>query len=190
MLFLWLLLLRGCMAFAATTTTFNQSKVVGGVWAQMYSNRYVQENEEIGWKCVMVNVTSQDPSTLRIDKYAWRHGNRSVTVHKTLMWRRVLQTDDPHRLMLRLENETQPILFRSGEGGGGITYRLRDFKRDDYLLWTSEDDMSLYVWARNAVDFKVNFDWIVLEKYTFWNYTGYYRFPLPSYSFQCMVRDE
>lgn len=136
----------------------------------------------------MVNVTENhddehDGISLDVRKYAWLHGNRSSIVHRNMTWR--LSGTDRRTIG---NNETTPIVMESVEDGQ--TYQLRDFNDDDYLLWTAGDNMSLYVWVRNVVDFKVNYDWIVLEKFTFWDYTGYYKFPLPSYTFQCMVREE
>lgn len=158
-----------------------------GTWTQMYSNRYVQQMEEIGWQCVMSNVSFVNTTTttgdidLHVSKWAWFHGNRSDMVQRTMRWR--LPSMDRRAI---LTNDTHPILFESPEDGK--VYQLRDFNTNyDYLLWTASDDMSLYVWTKNVVDFKVNHDWVVLEKFTFWNYTGYYKFPLPSYSFKCMV---
>lgn len=188
---LWMLSLCGKVAVSSSArvsrTDFNESMLLGS-WSQMYSNRYVQETQEVGWKCVTVNVTiptktEDNGMGIHVSKQGWLHGNRLSIVYKNMTWR---LSDSDRRSILT--NETTPILFESEEDGQ--TYQLRDFDKEDYLLWTAGDGVSLYVWARNVVDFKVNFDWVVLEKYTFWNYTGYYKFPLPSYSFQCMVRED
>lgn len=163
---------------------FNQSALLG-TWVQVYSNRFIQETQEVAWKCVTVNVTQKEGSgQLQVTKNAYLHGNRSDPVSHSYAIR--IQPPTKDQVNSALEDDMSPIIYQSDEETQP-EYILREYDEQyEYVLWTKTDNVSLYVWTRNVIEFKVNDDWKVLEKYVYWNYTGYYKFPLASYSFQCM----
>jgi len=145
--------------------SFDISKLVGDDWIQVYSNRYVQESTEVGWKCVKVNISSHHNDTLFISKSALLENNTPISSNLTLV-----------------PNST--TLFKSNENE---IYQLRDCN-ENYILWTLNDDMSLFIWTRNLLEFKTYYEWRIMERFVFWNYVGYYKFPLSSYSLQCITR--
>ena len=164
---------------------FNESQILG-IWRQMYSNRFVQETEEVGWKCVSINVSQIDEGSNQLDiyKYALMNGNKSIPVSHRFRINQIPPTKD--QIDGDRDTSIVPIIYMSDEVGQP-TYILKDYDEQyNYLLWTKSDNASIYVWTRNAIEFKVNYDWKVLERFISWNYTGYYKFPLASYTFQCM----
>jgi hypothetical protein len=171
------------------TKSFNQTKLLGK-WIQVYSNRYVQQTKEIGLKCISVELKALEGSDeLHVFKTGYLHGNLSNKVNSeyvlTSTTRKPLNNS---RVDINTTDDTVQLYYQSNLENDA-PYQLREYDGDyNYLLWSQMDNSSIYVWARNVIDFKVNYDWRVLEKFSFWNFTGYYKFPVPSYSFQCMVR--
>lgn len=167
---------------------FNES-LLEGTWAQIYSNRFVQETREVGWKCVTVDIHLTNDSSLHVTKTAFLQGNRTRPIDESVRL-------DRHRPPSKDEldhgtNDTVvPVPYVSNETDSDVqesVYTLRDYDEQyNYLVWTKNDNASIFVWTRNVIEFKVNFDWHVLEKIISWNYTGYYLFPMASYTFQCM----
>lgn len=176
-------LLNSCVGTTtASSNQFNESKILG-VWRQVYSNRFVQETEEIGWKCVSANLSHHENDTTRmtVSKHAHMHGNSSNPVAHTFhMTRKSLDKEDN-------QNKNKTIIIYQSDDLLQSQYILRDYHEQyNYLLWTKNDNASIFVWTRNVVEFKVNYDWEVMEKLVSWNYTGYDKFPLASYTFECM----
>jgi hypothetical protein len=164
---------------------FNESQILG-VWRQMYSNRFVQETEEVGWRCVSINVSQVNKGSNQLDiyKYAMMNGNKSNLVSHRFRINQIPPTKD----QIDGYNDTSivPIIYMSDEIGQPY-YILKDYDEQyNYIIWTKSDNASIYVWTRNVIEFKVNYDWEVLERFISWNYSGYYKFPLASYTFQCM----
>lgn len=187
---LYVLLTKSCVGTTTTTEPssnasshqFNESQIQG-VWRQVYSNRFVQETEEVGWKCVSVNLSHHELDTTRmtVSKHAHMHGNSSNPVAYTFHMTRKSLDDKGND-----GSSVVPVVYQSDENIQP-EYTLHDYDEQyNYLLWTKNDNASMYVWARNVVEFKVNYDWKVLEKFVGLNYTGYYKFPLASYTFECM----
>jgi len=174
-------LLKSCVGTTTTACSnpFNESQILG-VWRQVYSNRFVQETEEIGWKCVSANISHHENGTMTVSKHAHMHRNSSNPVAHTFhMTRKSLDNDQNN-------NNTTSIIYQSDDTLHS-QYTLRHYDEQyNYLLWTKNDNASMFVWTRNVVEFKVNYDWEVMEKLVSWNYTGYDKFPLASYTFECM----
>lgn len=169
----------------SSITDFNETQLLGK-WRQVYSNRYVQETEEVGWKCVSIHVSqlNSGSSQLKVIKSGWGNGNHSNLISRQFH----IQQSIPTARKIDTENCTSvvPISYSSDEDEQ-ITYTLKDYDEQySYVIWVKNDNASIYVWTRNVIEFKVNYDWKVLQKFIFWNYTGYYKFPLASYTFQCM----
>lgn len=166
---------------------FNESRILGD-WSQIYTNRLVQETEEPSWKCVSVNISERGNggNGLAVTKQAFLNGNKSKPVNHVIH----IHQKVPNKQQLSDDTNDQvvPIPYVSDEDETeDIIYTLRDYDEQyNYLVWTKNDNASIYVWTRNVIEFKVNYDWKVLEKFVSWNYTGYYLFPLASYSFECM----
>lgn len=164
-------------------TNYNQTQILGQ-WVQVYSNRFVQETREVGWKCVNVNVTKIDNHDLLVVKTGCINNNTVSTQFKMS-----LMTYSGRQIIPN--NISYPIIYTLDSS---FTYQLqlRDYDVDtyDYLFFTGNDGLSLYIWTRNIVNFKINLDWKVLEKAVFLNYTGYYKFPMPSFTFRCLSTEE
>jgi hypothetical protein len=162
----------------SSSTDFDESRILGN-WKQVYSNRYVQETQEVNWKCVSVNLRKSNgrPGKIMVRKTGYTSNNRSNPScnHFTFNRKNPLKNHSSNNVMIEYITD------------GHDVYTLRDYGHDyNYLLWTKYDNSSLYVWAKNVIEFKVNDDWKVLERCVDLNYTGYYLFPLSSYTFNCM----
>lgn len=172
-----------------TTKSFNQTRLLGK-WIQVYSNRYVQQTKEIGLKCISVELKAlEGTDELHVFKTGYLHGNKSNKVKNEYVLTSITKlSKNDSRVEMNTTNDTVELYYQSNVENDS-SYQLREYDRDyNYLLWSQTDNTSIYVWTRNVIDFKVNYDWKVLEKFSFWNFTGYYKFPIPSYSFQCMVK--
>lgn len=174
-----------CVTYAqmVSLTNYNESHILGE-WVQVYSNRFVQETREVGWKCIHVNVTKINNQDLLVVKTGCIHNDTTSTQFKMS-----LMTYSGRQIIPN--NITYPIVYTLNSS---FTYnlQLRDYNEDayDYLFFTGNDGLSLYIWTRNIVDFKINLDWKVLEKAVFLNYTGYYKFPMPSFTFRCLRQED
>jgi hypothetical protein len=165
-----------------SSITFDPATIEGR-WYQVYSNRYVQRTLEISYTCVTIDVVV-DGKELQINKTAYNANNDVVSYNYTL----VPLKPTKQEIMEEKQDWALALPFQS-DLPENPHFRLRQIN-DNYLLWTQEieDGEGLYVWTRNFIDFKTNDDWVVLAKFNYWNFSGYYDFPIKSFDYYCMIR--
>ena len=147
-----------------------------GHWIQVYSNNYVQLTSENDWFCVNLDVTpSHKNNSIFIQKNTFIHNTVPLSTTLSLYNNFTFDKDD-HKYTFHssLEN-TFKLLY---------TENLSD-ETYEYLIWTLDDNLSLYVWARDFDDFQLKYRKTVLNILKQNNYNGYYKTPSPSYSIEC-----
>lgn len=153
---------------------------IKGRWYQPYSNRYVQRTLEISYQCVTIDV-SVTGEQIHINKTAISN-NELVTYNYTLFPLK----PTPTQLDEEKNGWALALPFQS-DLNDNSHFRLQ-LIGDNYLIWTQEieDGQGLYVWTRDFLKFKTQDEWQILAKINFWNFTGYYDFPIASYDYNCL----
>lgn len=131
-----------------------------GRWDQVYSNYYIQSTSEIDWKCITVDLNlTDDDNKILMSKTASLHGGP---------------------IFIRTINTTIAEVTSNVWQMGKIPFILR--KTDDersYLVLTGLDNLSLFVWARNASEFlSSQFNNQTLVDLEQWLFTGIYKTPM------------
>jgi len=155
---------------------------IKGRWYQPYSNRYVQRTLEIGYDCVTIDV-SVTGEQIHVKKSAYDSNDNIVSYNYTLFPLK----PTPEELSEEKKDWALALPFQS-DLEDNSNFRLRTIN-ENYVIWSHEieDGQGIYVWTRNFIDFKLNDDWAVLAKLNYWNFTGYYDFPIKSYDYTCLV---
>jgi hypothetical protein len=148
-----------------------------GDWVQVYSNNYIQTTSEIDWYCVTINVSPYKTSMFKIQKYTNIHDIEPFSTYISFYNNYSYSSHD------NKYNFSPSTIFH-------YKYQLintDDLRNNtfDYLIWTLNDDISYYVWARNFTDFNLKYDKNVLNILKQYNYQGYYKNPLKSYTIEC-----
>lgn len=148
---------------------FNETMIIGD-WKQLYSNRFVQDTSEIDWDCVDVHVSRH----LEIQK--------SPLIHH--------QFYSSYPLKIRLENpreEDDKFIF-DVENNLFLQYEIRDFVPNEYIVWTLNDEISMFVWTKNIKKFNETYEDHVFRNLDLWEYNTYYKEPIACYTDFCAHR--
>jgi hypothetical protein len=130
-----------------------------GEWQQVYSDYFVQSTNEVDWHCVNVSVeASPGQPGLVFTKSTFLHGGDVVykSPQETLI-------DEAGIVILG----AHPFIDRYGDSKENIT------------VLTGLDNLSLFVWARNATSFiGSDEEKDILKDLAGWDFSGTYKSPL------------
>ena len=156
---------------------------IQGSWIQVYSNHYVQSTSEIGYDCVRVRV-EQDFSMLEnpniiVAKTAFEHGNLLQPVFWSYSY--ALSFSDPSSSDFADNLLLSPLLHSSSVV---VPLRLRQ-TTDNYVLWTGNDNKTMFVWARHSLEAEE--DENVVDYLKKLQFNTSYKAPLSSFSSNCFT---
>lgn len=147
---------------------------ITGKWSQLYSNRFVQETQEIDWYCIEIDTVLKNYHELAISKHSILHGN-SYLPHNyeyTIFLPPIYERDKK----LHFKSDDINIINNNKYQ---VEYQIIDIgPHYDYLIWTRNDNASLYIWTRNSSDFKKTYLNNVMEIIKKYDYNDYYKTPI------------
>jgi len=137
-----------------------------GWWTQVLSSRYVVTTDLIDMNCAGVDV-QVNGNTLTVSRHAIQHGYPWRTVNETYILK------DPQWI-------DGLITFHHG-GRYDLGYQLRCL-RNDLVVWTGTDNMTLLVWTLDADIFQTNLYHDVLAYLRTIDYHGGYKEPVVTFN--------
>jgi hypothetical protein len=150
--------------FARLNQPVNNLPILGQ-WQQLYSSRYVQESYEIDWHCIHVNISTDNENHVIIEKKPLIHHLPSNLTFK--------ESYDVH---------DSDILVPNGQYYVTIFPNLVIKNEDQYIILVGQDNLSLFILSKNATVFETEYKKEALDKVKSFNFTTYYKFPLPLFT--------
>lgn len=170
-IFKWLItsIIIGSSHSLLNTTLFN------GNWYQLWNNRYVQETNEIDWNCINVHIHNTH-DIFHLEKDAILHNNKNITIKKNYIYK----LNDDKFFPLLLESVINPVLEIKLLGP---IYN----NQYDYIVLTGADNLTMFTFTRDINIFNEKYLHDVSNALIKFNYTGYYKSPLISYTNFCLT---
>jgi len=160
--------------FIAKNLALNDT-LITGKWYQLWSNRYVQETSEIDWNCVKLEINYIN-NLYTFNKSAIIHNNHNINIKKniTYIWSEKDDKFYPYPYQTIVNPIVEIKIF------GEISNN-----QYDYLVLTGKDNLSMFTIVRDIDKFNEKYIHQVSNLLFKYNYTGYYKSPLSSFTNIC-----
>jgi hypothetical protein len=145
---------------------------INGQWIQVLSNRFVQETFEKDWKCIQTNIYPNKNNNIIIEKNGIIKNFKDLNI--TLITEYNLkQNQNKYYILYPISMFTLPL-------------QIKYIKENKYIIMTDLNNNSLFVFSNDYLDFYKTYKNETMDLIRSLNFTNYYKYPLPSYTQDCL----